>query len=391
MAIAITIPRLGWNMEEGRFVGWLRPDGTMVQAGEPLFSLESDKATEEVQSLDPGVLRHVPGGPKPGDTLAVGHVIGYLLRPDETPPWENAGNPAAAVAITTRTRPAPEKITAPAPSKRNADRVKSSPRARRVALELGIDLQKVTATGRTGRIRERDVRTAARSPIQEPANPLNAIRRLTAERMLESHRSTAPVTLTTTADASNLVNLRLQFQTAPPPAPSYTDFLVKLAASALARHPKLNARWEQDRVVEQPAIHIGIAVDTEQGLLVPVLRDVPALSLRQLAEQSRSLIERARQQQLSVEDLQGGTFTVTNLGSFGIDAFTPLINCPQCAVLGIGRIRKQPAVVGDQVHVREQITLSLTFDHRIVDGAPAARFLQTLCALIENPGPALMG
>lgn len=212
--------------------------------------------------------------------------------------------------------------------------------------------------------------------------------------MLASHHATAPVTLTTTADATNLVNLREQCKAAASAGtdlvPGYTDFLVKLTAIALQKHPRLNARWDGERIEESAAIHIGVAVDTDAGLLVPVLRDVPALGLKQLSALSRELLERARQGKLGAKDMQGGTFTVTNLGAFGVDAFTPIINYPECAILGVGRIQRRAVVVGELVVAREQVTLSLTFDHRIVDGAPAARFLLTLCGLIENPGAWLM-
>jgi pyruvate dehydrogenase E2 component (dihydrolipoamide acetyltransferase) len=224
-------------------------------------------------------------------------------------------------------------------------------------------------------------------------SPLSPVRRRIAERMLQSSRSTAPVTLTTTADATNLVNLRQQFRAvaaAGEPVPGYTDFLVKLAAVALQKHPALNAWASEGQIVTSTSIHIGIAVDTEAGLFVPVVREVPALTLKGLAARARELAERARQGKLTAEEMQGGTFTVTNLGAFGIDAFTPLLNPPQCAVLGIGRIAPRPVVKDGQVVAREQVTLSLTFDHRLTDGAPASRFLQTLVALIENPGPCLI-
>jgi pyruvate dehydrogenase E2 component (dihydrolipoamide acetyltransferase) len=151
----------------------------------------------------------------------------------------------------------------------------------------------------------------------------------------------------------------------------------------------LNSHWEDDRIVSPDGIHIGIAVDTDAGLLVPVVRDVPRLSLKELSVRSRDLIDRARQRKLSASELQGGTFTVTSLGALGIDAFTPIINYPECSILGVGRIRRCPAVIDDQIVIREQVTLSLTFDHRITDGVPAARFLQTLSAVIENPSGAL--
>jgi pyruvate dehydrogenase E2 component (dihydrolipoamide acetyltransferase) len=266
-----------------------------------------------------------------------------------------------------------------------------------VARELGVDWSGLTGSGRSGRIRERDVRAAAIHGAPPPAGhimPVSPTRRTIAQHMIESVRATAPVTLTTTADASNLVNLREQFkaarQTDEDVIPTYTDFVVKLVAVALGRHPILGARWQEDHLALPEQVHIGIAVDTDVGLVVPVVRDVPALTLRQLAARTRELAEKARSRRLSAGELRGGTFTVTNLGAFGVDAFTPIINVPECAILGLGRIHRCPAVVGDRVVPREQVTLSLTFDHRVVDGAPAARFLQTVRGLIETPGPALM-
>jgi pyruvate dehydrogenase E2 component (dihydrolipoamide acetyltransferase) len=201
--------------------------------------------------------------------------------------------------------------------------------------------------------------------------------------MMESRQNTAPVTLTTRADATALVALRNQWKRAPAPgpAPSYTDILAKLVAIALESHPALGGR---------SGPHIGIAVDTPEGLLVPVLRDVAASTLADLARRSRELIEAAHARRLRAEDLAGGAFSITNLGAFGIDAFTPIINFPEIAVLGVGAIRKEPVVLeSGELAVREQMTLSLTFDHRIVDGAPAARFLQALVQLIEVPPSAV--
>jgi pyruvate dehydrogenase E2 component (dihydrolipoamide acetyltransferase) len=205
--------------------------------------------------------------------------------------------------------------------------------------------------------------------------------------MTESRQTTAPVTLTSQVDATNLVALRERLKAAGgEPVPSYTDLFVKLAAVALRKHPQLAARWTDAGLVLPDRIDIGFAVDTDAGLLVPVIRDVPALSLADLAARSRELIDRARAGTLTGADLQGGCFTVTNLGAFGIDAFTPIINPPQSAVLGVGRIARQPVMDGDRVVGRDMVWLSLTFDHRVVDGAPAARFVQTLTQCIANPG-----
>jgi pyruvate dehydrogenase E2 component (dihydrolipoamide acetyltransferase) len=228
--------------------------------------------------------------------------------------------------------------------------------------------------------------------------PIDATRRAIAERVMQGAHSTAPVTLTTSIDATNLVNLRQQFKAvAAQPgmeskdgAVGYNDIAIKLTALALQRHPMLNSRWDGERILICRGIHVGLAVDTAAGLLVPVIRDVPDLSLRQVAARARELIDRARRRELRPDEMQGGTFTITSLGSFGIDAFTPIINAPQCAVLGMGRIVRQVFPHDPQFAVRERMTLSLTFDHRLVDGAPAARFLQTLGGLLENPSAWLL-
>jgi pyruvate dehydrogenase E2 component (dihydrolipoamide acetyltransferase) len=379
MAIPITVPRLGWNMEEGTFGGWLKGDGDTICPGDRLFALESEKATEEVESLDGGVLRIPADGPKPGDRLAVGTVIGFL----ETAPGTAGILPAEALVAPRDVPkvPAPERAGCPRSQGGTHEQRAISPRARRIAHELGVDCSSLTGTGRNGRIRERDVRAAGGNSFL----PHSAVRRTIAARMVESHLATAPVTLTTTADATNLVALRERFKAAGDgPVPSYTDLIVKLAADALRPHPLLTGRWTDDGIRLADVIHIGIAVDTDAGLMVPVVRNVATVSIHELTAASRALIEKARAGRLTAADMQGSCFTVTNLGAFGIDAFTPIINYPECAVLGVGRIARRPAVVGDAIVARDQVTLSLTFDHRIVDGAPAAQFLQTLAQAIEK-------
>jgi pyruvate dehydrogenase E2 component (dihydrolipoamide acetyltransferase) len=406
MPIQVTIPRLGWNMEEGTFMGWLKRDGDRVVAGEPLFSLEGDKATQEIESLDSGILFIPPDAPQEGEKVAVGALIGYLLVPGEGEPrGEPHSQPASAGASTSRPQPRPPGITQGHPGQRpvsGRSRPRISPRARRAARELGIDSTALRGTGANGRIRERDVRAAAQSqsrlagaPSSEDRRiPVSPTRRTIAERMLLSVQSTAAVTLTTTVDATNLVNLRRQFKTisnqSATPSISVTDIIVKLTGLALLDHPLLNARWDGETIVVAGNVHIGVAVDTESGLLVPVIRDVSRLGLRQLAAVSRDLIERARHGALSAAELGGSTFTVSNLGPMGIETFTPLINPPECAVLGVGRIARQVIPLDNQFVARDRLFLSLTFDHRIVDGAPAARFLQSLGLMIENPSPWLL-
>jgi pyruvate dehydrogenase E2 component (dihydrolipoamide acetyltransferase) len=248
-----------------------------------------------------------------------------------------------------------------------------------------MDASHIRGSGRNGRIRERDVTALAHAKPQAVPTPT---RKAIAARMMESRQTTAPVTLTSQVDATNLVNLREQFKAADSvPVPAYTDFLLRFAAIALQQHPLLASQWTDAGIIPAKSIDIGIAVDTDAGLLVPVVRGVPALGLKEIAVQSRELIERARKGELSSREMQCGCFTITNLGAFGIDAFTPIINPPECAVLGVGRIERRPVMDGDRVVGRDLVTLSLTFDHRIVDGAPAARFLQTIAKCVENPAP----
>jgi pyruvate dehydrogenase E2 component (dihydrolipoamide acetyltransferase) len=387
MPIPIAVPRLGWNMEEGIFVEWLKADGEAVRTGDAVFRLEGEKATEDIESLDAGTL-HIPAtGPRAGDKLAVGTVIGYLLAEGEAAPSGSASGatqeveqPASVESLNTgQAEPLAERADHPGTA--------TTPRARRLAARLGVDVAQLRGTGRNGRVRERDVAAPAK-PQAASLPAFTSPRKAIAARMVESRQTTAPVTLTSVVDATNLVNLREQFKAAGGnPVPSYTDFLLKLAAAALQKHQLLASRWTDAGIVPAASIDIGIAVDTDAGLLVPVIRDVPALGLRAVAAQSRTLIERARKGELTSREMTGACFTVTNLGAFGIDAFTPIINPPECAILGVGRIARRPVMDGDRVVGRELVTLSLTFDHRVVDGAPAARFLQTLAACVQNPAP----
>jgi pyruvate dehydrogenase E2 component (dihydrolipoamide acetyltransferase) len=279
----------------------------------------------------------------------------------------------------------------------------ASPRARRLASSLGIDWKLLIGSGAGGRIRECDVKAASTnltSPITTAGKaqriPISKKRKLIAQRLVASRQLTVPVTLTTKADATNLVNLRNQFKSTngTHPIPSFQDIITKLVAEVLKEHVFLAGRWDEDAIV-LPAhheLHIGMAVDTEDGLLVPVIRNVAGLNLRDVAVQSKSLVQQAREGKITAAQMQGGVFTITNLGAFGIDSFTPVINYPEAAILGLGAIRKEPVFLDDgKVVAQLQLALSLTFDHRIVDGAPAARFLQALVSAIVNPSAFLLG
>ena len=290
---------------------------------------------------------------------------------------------------------------------RSAAPVRATPVAQRVAQDAGINLAAVSPTGPGARIQRSDVEAAIRAqqapaaPTSAPAAapgmpageydavPVSRVRRLIAQRMVGSAHDTAPVTLTTEADATALVALRDQLRSALEPrgrlVPSYNDLLIKLTAVALQQHGALNATWQEENILQWRAVHMGLAVDVEDGLVVPVVRDAQARSVGQIAAATRDLITRAQAHQLRAEEMQGGTFSITNLGMFGIDAFTPIINLPQAAILGVGRIMARPWVVDDQVVPRKVMALSLTFDHRVADGAAAARFLNLVREYVEEP------
>jgi pyruvate dehydrogenase E2 component (dihydrolipoamide acetyltransferase) len=268
-----------------------------------------------------------------------------------------------------------------------------TPVARRVAESVGIDLAAVEPSRPGARITRADVEAALEK--QEPAPAVGmqwvempSIRRTIARRMLESQQAAAEVTLMRDADATELVDLRkriLEELAAGDPRPTYTDLLVSILARALRKHPYANAITDGERIGLSEGIHIAIAVDTERGLLTPVVRDADRKGLLALAEERRALVDRTLDGSISPDELGGGTFTITNLGTLGVDAFTPIINPPQSAILGVGRIRTAAGVCDGQLCVRQFMFLSLTFDHRVIDGAPAARFLNDVVRMIEKP------
>jgi pyruvate dehydrogenase E2 component (dihydrolipoamide acetyltransferase) len=268
----------------------------------------------------------------------------------------------------------------------------ASPRARRAAKQKQVDLATLAPTGKGGRIRECDVLAAATSTLITGMKqvPLTPMRRTIAARLMQSRQTTVPVTLTARCDATALLAFRQQLKSLSSSLqhaiPTINDMLVKLTAAALRQHPMLAATWAEDHLLLPESIHLGIAVDTEAGLLVPVIRDAGTSTLTQIAVQSQKLIAAARSGQLAAADMQGACFTLSNLGSLGVEAFTPVINPPESAILGIGAIVREAVPLDDGTFIaRDRLTLSLTFDHRVNDGAAAARFLQTLRHLIEHP------
>ena len=289
-------------------------------------------------------------------------------------------------------------LRGPAPIEETT-RLKASPLARRLAKEHGVDLISIVGSGPDGRIVRDDVvqaSAAAEAPVIEtPALqqeteviPMDGIREIIAERMTMSLQTNASVTLHTEVDATGFVELRGMLNDklqAREVSLTYTDLLVKVVANALREHPRLNATLTDEGIHLLPEINIGVAVALDDGLVVPVIRNADKERLSEISEQVRGFAERARSNQLTPGELQGGTFTITNLGNFGVDAFTPIINPPESAILGVGRILKKPVVQDDEIVARSMLTLSLTFDHRVIDGAPAAQFLQTVSSYIQDP------
>ena len=394
----IQLPRLGWSMEEGRFLGWLKRPGERVQEGEPLFSLETDKASQDVDAPGSGILCPAPDAPAEGETVPVGRVLGWLLAEGETPPPVHSTTTASAGGTVGKPEtPAPAPV--PQVSGTVKEGVPASPRARRAAAQHGVEITTLSPTGTGGRIRERDVLAAAgASPRRsDGATPegmrriaISPSRRTIASRLMHSRQTTVPVTITCRCEATRLVQLRTRLKEAGAAGriaviPTLNDILLKLLATALQEHPMLAGTWTDQAILLPEVLDIGIAVDTDDGLRVPVIRDVPGSTLGGIASQSARLVAAARAGRLSPSDIQGGCCTLSNLGAFGVEAFTPVLNPPETAILGVGAILPEvlPAE-GGALEVRERMTLSLTFDHRVVDGAPAARFLQTLRRLIEG-------
>ena len=382
MAEEIAMPRLGWTMEEGTLVEWLKTEGEQVETGEILFTVESDKALNEIETFSSGILCIPPGAPQPGDTVPVGTLLGYLLQTGEEMPTERVSAscyPASPIPVPATLHNQPTPAAKPPSTKGNPA---ISPRARRIANELNISWHHIKGSGQTGRIIERDIRAVT----AQPPGSTGHIRELIANRLWQSQNETAAVTLTTEADATGLVDLRAGFKASQgTDAPTYNHMIAKLTALALGEHPALNASWQNGAPHQYESVHLGLAVDTEGGLLVPVIRDADSKSLAQIATEARALALKARRHTLGPDALQGGTFTISNLGMYGIDAFTPIINLPQAAILGLGRIVEKPAVFQGQVVPRALMALSLTFDHRILDGGPAARFLDRVRTFIEQP------
>ena len=421
MAVQVLMPKLSEAMQEGRILQWLKNEGDRIIGGDAIAAIETDKAEIEMEAFGSGVLRKilVPAG----QSAPVGSLIGVIAEPDEdisgfvsgarlaTQP---AGKPAAEPAGKPATEPAGKPAAAPAGAEEGW--VRASPVARRMAREAGIEIAQVTGSGPQGRILERDVEAylAARpatlpagkpaaAPVAPPTQPagkpaarpgvafedreLSAMRRAIATRMAQSKGPVPHFYLTIEVDMGQAAEFRDAVNAFEGGAQkiSFTDILVKACAVVLPRHPLLNAAYVDGRIRVYHTVDVGIAVAVDDGLITPVVRRCEQKTLRQVSQEAAELAERARARKLKPEEYTGATFTISNLGMFDIEEFSAIINPPEAAVLAVGAIVPKPVVVDGGVAVRRRMRLTLSCDHRVVDGATGARFLQDVKTVLEKP------
>jgi pyruvate dehydrogenase E2 component (dihydrolipoamide acetyltransferase) len=425
MAEQVTLPRLGQGMESGTIVRWLKSEGDQVEKGEPLYELDTEKVTQEVEADSSGVLLKIlvlEGEVPVGRPVAVIGEAGESV-PDEQAAAEtdegadqSAEKPAVAperederergreAGVDASEQPteirAPES-TAKADGRRDGGRVKASPLARRLAKERGIELSSLQGTGPEGRIVAEDVERAAAAPkswaAQAPSSveievvPLNSMRRTIARRMTEAWE-TPHFQIAMTADMRASIRLREQLVARTPegePRPTYNDILTKVTALALMRHRDMNALFAGDEVHIYPTANIGIAVAVPHGLVVPVITNCERKTIPEIAAARADLVSRTREGKLKQSDLEDGTFTISNLGMYGVDRFVAVLNPPQAGILAVGAIQERAVVEDGQVVARPVMELTLSCDHRSVDGATASEFLADVKAFLEEPGLAL--
>ncbi len=403
MATSVTLPRLGQGMESGTIVRWLKAEGDRVEKGEPLYELDTEKVTQEVEADAGGVVLKILASE--GDEIEVGKPVAVIGEPGEEVPAEATAPEVASTSDGHRAEPeAPPSAEAePAVDARPAEtggRLKASPLARRIARERGVELAAISGTGPDGRIVAEDVERAATAPAAPaPAPALAAPGEVEVEKLSPTRRTIArrlteawqiPVfQLGIEVDMSRATALHERLVERVPEGgskPTLTDVLAKACAAALMRRPALNAHFDGDEVHRFPSADIGLAVAAPGGLVVPVLRACERRTVAEIAASRADVVSRARSRRLRREDLEGGTFTISNLGMFGVDQFIAVLNPPQVAILAVGSVAERPLVVAGELVARPVMTATLTCDHRAVDGAPAAEFLEDLKAFLEEPG-----
>jgi pyruvate dehydrogenase E2 component (dihydrolipoamide acetyltransferase) len=402
MAVSIVMPALEMAQETGKLLSWIKKEGESVNKGEPLIEIETDKAVVEIEAPANGVLAGVTS--REGDVVPVGRTIAWIVAPGEQPPASDAAA-TAAQAMVEQARGVPAApasaagVSAPAPVlERAAGGPRISPKARRIAQERGVDITKVRGTGPDGQITGDDVLAAAEAAAAHAAAPvaassepeaLSAVARLMAERTTQSWTQAPHFFLVREFDAGALVEARnLLGPTVERDRGvklTQTDLLIALVARVLAKHPKMNASWSGNGVRLNSSVNISVAMAVKDGVVGAVIPNANTAALAEIASQRRDLTERARAGRLRPADISGGTFTVSNLGMFGVDAFTAIITPPQAAVLAVGRIADRVVPVNGQPGIRPMMTVTLSSDHRVVDGAQAAVFLNDLAEAIREP------
>ena len=400
----VVMPKLGLTMDSGTLLRWYVEEGSQVEKDQPLFEVQTDKVAQEVTAPVAGTLRGI--SLQPEEEALIGIVIAYIVAPGETfTPPVDAGKPVAAPAASVAEVTATSAPAAPAPA-RDGGRIKVSPAARRAAREHGVDLAQVRGSGPGGRIKTEDVLAVVEAQQAQPPAGAAApaaeeelvtppqMHQVMARRMSESFRDVPHFYLTVEVEARRLVELRsgliaaIEEQTGI--RLTLSDLLVKIAALTLARHPKLNTSWVDGKLRRHPAVHLGVAIAVEQGLLVPVIRQADAKSLVEIVRQRKAMVDKAQAGRLTLDDITGGTFTLSNLGMFGIDLFQAIVNPPEGAILAVGTVRERPVVEDGLVVARPTFFMTLSMDHRVTDGAHAARFLQDLKDALEAPYAVLL-
>jgi pyruvate dehydrogenase E2 component (dihydrolipoamide acetyltransferase) len=411
MAEIIRMPRLSDTMEEGNIVAWLKKVGDQVKPGDVLAEVETDKATMELESYFNGYLLHIgiPSGPVAVDGIIA--VIGdknepfeHLLTEDK-PAQASAPSPSEEVTVSKAPEVAatPEVVSMQTETTGVSDggRVKASPLARSLATEAGVSIEKIPGSGDNGRVIKKDVEkylTSSPQPSEAEAPvaaglsdfqygdvPTTQMRKTIARRLGESKFSAPHFYLTVEINMDNAIASRTAVNAINPVKISFNDFVVKACAVALRKHPAINSSWFGDKITYHRDIHIGVAVAVEDGLLVPVIRHADIKNMTQINQEVKELAGKAKNKKLTPQEMQGNTFTISNLGMFDIEEFTAIINPPDACILAVGSIIKKPVVKNDQIVIGHMMKVTLSCDHRVVDGATGAQFLATLKAILENP------
>ena len=408
----IIMPKMGDAMTEGKVVRWYKKQGDAVKKGEPVLEIETDKVNLDLEAEQDGTIGEVAANE--GQMVPVGGTLATIMAPGEKPV---SGEPRAATggeqrrvtdkkdSIKHTTGEYGEAIemkapridrTAPAPASKplrvvEGGRPRSSPLARKMAREMGVSLDAIQGSGPSGRIIAKDIQGVAKgggglkpaSTLVEKQIPLSAMRRTIAKRLAESTGPIPHFYLTADYDVTNLMSLRQQMNEIA--KVSVNDFIIRAAALALRDHPNVNASWGDEAIAQHGEIHIGVAVSTPEGLITPVVRNADQKSVQDIAAEVRALAEKAKNRKLRPEEYQGSTFTISNLGAWGIEEFTAIINPPNVAILAIGAAAPQPVVVERQVVIRDRMKITMSCDHRVVDGAAGAEYLRTLRQYLEQP------